>query len=348
MTISGNNRAAGADAAVDQPGCGTSLQVQVPTLATTGTVQLVNVATRDLGFSTSYPDAIYRGMTVQFTATGATSAINFADGGLEGINNESWGIDNVSVAHGATTIFSDNFESGAANAAWTQNVVDTSTPGAFTSFLGRFSNGGDTLNLSGLTAGQSYTLHFDLYAIDLLDGLGVTVDGSGNIVPAQFGPDELNVTVDGSRKLSLAMSDVLGGVQNFNGSATLPLQIVPTLASMDGSPSGEGTFNLFGSGFQAGAMTVTVGGVTLPDQQFTNQHPEPYPGRAITAGPHRRTAGARRAGDGDHRRRLGDAAGLRVPRPSRRCSSPGSPRTRPPARRRTAPWRRPTPGRPSR
>ena len=250
---------------------GTSLQVQVPTLATTGAIQVVNVANRNLGFN-SYNDAIYRGMTVQFTATSSTSAINFADGGLEGINNESWGIDNVSVSQGATTIFSDNFESGTANAAWTQNVVDSSTPGAFTSFLGRFSSGGDTLNLSGLTAGQTYTLKFDLYAIDSLDGLGGTLDGSGNIIPAQSGPDVMNVTIDGSRKLSLAMSYATTEVQNFNGSATLPLQIVPTLSSMDGSPSGDGTFNLFGSGFQAGAMTVTVGGVTLPNSQFTNQY----------------------------------------------------------------------------
>ena len=39
---------------------GTSLQVQVPTLATTGAIQVVNVGTRNLGFSTSYNDAIYR------------------------------------------------------------------------------------------------------------------------------------------------------------------------------------------------------------------------------------------------------------------------------------------------
>ena len=152
------------------------------------------------------------------------------------------------------------------------NAVDASAPGVFTKFLGRFSNGGDTLNLSGLTAGQTYTLHFDLYALDSLDGQGGILSGSGNIIPSQYGPDELNVTVDGTQKLSLAMSYATSEVQNFNGSATLPLQIVPTLSSMDGSPSGEGTFNLFGSGFQAGAMTVTVGGVTLPDSQFTNQY----------------------------------------------------------------------------
>ena len=240
---------------------GTSLQVQVPTLATTGAIQVVNVASRNLGFNGSYNDAIYRGLTVQFTAGASTSSINFADGGLEGIGNESWGIDNVSVAQGATTVFTDNFESGTANAAWVQSVVDASTPGVFTNFLGRFSNGGDTLNLAGLTAGQVYTLHFDLYALDSLDGQLTT-----------YGPDEMNVTVDGVRKLNLLISNETVTVQNFNGSATLPLQIVPTLTGMDGSPSDDGTFNLFGSGFQAGATAITVGGVTLPDSQFVNQY----------------------------------------------------------------------------
>ena len=114
--------------------------------------------------------AIYRGLTVQFTAASSTSAINFADGGLQGVSDESWGIDNVSVSQGVTTVFSDNFESGSANAAWAVNAVDASTPGVFTDFLGRFSNNGDTLNLTGLTAGLTYTLQFDLYAIDSLDG----------------------------------------------------------------------------------------------------------------------------------------------------------------------------------
>ena len=252
------------------------------------------------------------------------------------------------MTQGVTTIFADNFESGAANGAWTQNVVDSSTPGAFTNFLGRFSSGGDTLNLTGLTAGQTYTLKFDLYAIDSLDGLGSTLDGSGNIIPAQYGPDLLNVTIDGSRKLSLAMSYTTTEVQNFNGSATLPLQIVPTLTSMDGSPSGEGTFNLFGSGFQAGAMTVTIGGVTLTELAVHQSVSEPDSRRRQRAGPDRRAAGARRAGDGHHGRRLGDAAGLFVPRRSRPCSSPASRQPRRPACRRTAPSPRRIPAKRSR
>ena len=238
---------------------GTVLQVQVPAQATTGALQVVNVGYQNLGFG-SWPDALYRGMTVQFTASASTSAITFADGGLEGVGNESWGLDNVSVAQGNTTIFSDNFESGSANPARSQNVVDTSLPGVFTDFLGRFSSGNDTLTLTGLTAGQTYTLKFDLYAIDSLDGETTT-----------YGPDELLVSDDGKQLLNLAMSNYTSEVQNFNGSATLPLQIVPTLTSMDGSAGGDGNFDLFGSGLQAGATSITVGGVTLADTQFTNE-----------------------------------------------------------------------------
>ena len=240
---------------------GTLLQVQVPTLATTGSVQVVNVGAGNLGYNGSYNDAVYRGVTLQFTAASSTSSISFADSGLEGVNNESWGIDNVAVSQGGTTVFADNFESGSANAAWSQNTVDASLPGIFTDFLGRFSSGGDTLNLSGLTAGQTYTLKFDLYALDSWDGLATSA-----------GPDIFNVTVDGSRKLSAALANFTGSVQTFNGSATLPLQIVPTLSSMDGVPNGDGTFNLYGSGLQAGATTVTIGGITLPDAQFANQY----------------------------------------------------------------------------
>src|SRR6185503_14393921 len=99
---------------------------------------------------------------------------------------------NVAVTEGPNTLFTDNFDSGNANAAWAQNVVNTSQAGVFTGFLGRFSNGGDTLTLNGLTAGHTYTLTFDLYAFDSLDGEATILDGSGRIVPSQYGPDELN------------------------------------------------------------------------------------------------------------------------------------------------------------
>jgi hypothetical protein len=75
-------------------------------------VRVVNRGTANLGFS-SYTDSIYRQVTVSFTAGSSSAAVRFADGGLEDINNESWGLDNVLVKQGASTVFSDNFEAGA-------------------------------------------------------------------------------------------------------------------------------------------------------------------------------------------------------------------------------------------
>src|SRR6185312_698072 len=98
--------------------------------------------------------------------------------------------------------------------------VDTSTQGIFSAFLGRFSGSGDTLRLSGLTAGQSYTLTFDLYALDSLDGLN-----------AAAGPDLFKVSADGTPLLNVALANFTTDAQTFNGTATLPLQIVPTLTS---------------------------------------------------------------------------------------------------------------------
>jgi hypothetical protein len=51
----------------------------------------------DLGFNTSFGDSIYRRVPINFTATGNTTQIRFADYGLQGIDDESWGIDNVRV-----------------------------------------------------------------------------------------------------------------------------------------------------------------------------------------------------------------------------------------------------------
>ncbi|HEY0806863.1 MAG TPA: hypothetical protein VGD84_17455, partial [Pseudonocardiaceae bacterium] len=163
---------------------GTTLQVQVPDQATTGVIRVANVGASNLGFG-SYNDAIYRRVTLSFTPGASSTALTFADGGLEGVNNESWGIDNVVVSQGGGTVFADNFETGGARPQWTQSAVDTSTAGVFSNFLGRFSSGSATLNLTGLTAGQSCTLTFDLYALDSLDGLS-----------SSAGPDIFQVTDD--------------------------------------------------------------------------------------------------------------------------------------------------------
>jgi hypothetical protein len=43
-------------------------------------------------------DAIYRGLTIDFVANGETTVLSFYGSGLQGKNDESWGIDNLSVA----------------------------------------------------------------------------------------------------------------------------------------------------------------------------------------------------------------------------------------------------------
>ncbi|MGN6385112.1 MAG: Ig-like domain-containing protein, partial [Verrucomicrobiota bacterium] len=51
----------------------------------------------DMGFSSSFVDAIYRNIEVTFTASNATSVITFRGISLQDISDESWGIDNVYV-----------------------------------------------------------------------------------------------------------------------------------------------------------------------------------------------------------------------------------------------------------
>jgi hypothetical protein len=235
---------------------GTRLQVKVPDLATTGEVRVVNVASRDLGF-TSYNDAIYRQVTTTFKAGSDTALIRFADGGLEGLTNESWGLDNVKVSAGGTVLFSDDFEAGA-KANWSDATVDASAPADFSRFSGRFNNGSQTLSLSGLTAGQSYTLAFDLYALDSWDGSSGTA-----------GPDQLNIAVDGQQIWSRTISNYdPTQVQTLNASAGLRLQIVPTLTGLSavtGPGSDASQYSLIGTGFMEGASTVRVGGVDYVD-----------------------------------------------------------------------------------
>ena len=75
-------------------------------------------------------EAIYRDLTIPFTATGNTVAIRFADGGLEGLFSESWGIDNVQVVLASdpgTPLFLDRFESGA-RPEWSLDRTDSSQP----------------------------------------------------------------------------------------------------------------------------------------------------------------------------------------------------------------------------
>ncbi|NML45874.1 phosphatase PAP2 family protein [Ramlibacter sp. G-1-2-2] len=235
-------------------GDGTRMQVLVPDQATTGNVRVVNVGTRNVAFG-GQADSVYRDVTVTFTAGGPTATVRFADTGLEDINNESWGLDNVRLAQGATTLFDDDFE-GAVPSRWGNAPVDASQRAALTRFLGRFNNGGQTLNLDGLTAGQSYTLTFDLMIFDSWDGTSRSA-----------GPDVVDVSVDGTSKFHEAFTNNIGSdqVQTFRQTPGVRLQVVPTLTATDGRPAEENSFALIGSGFMEGASTVTIGGVALAD-----------------------------------------------------------------------------------
>lgn len=57
------------------------------------------MGTASLGFVTFYSDSIYRKIPIAFTATDTTTRINFGDSHIftEGLNDESWGIDNIKV-----------------------------------------------------------------------------------------------------------------------------------------------------------------------------------------------------------------------------------------------------------
>jgi|GEM_PF-187621 len=241
---------------------GTRLQVVVPELATTGDIRVTNIGTSNLGFN-SYNDAIYRQVTASFTAGSDTALIRFGDGGLEDLNNESWGIDNVVVKQGGTLVFSDNFEGGA-KANWSNLATNKDAVANFSEFSGRFNNnGGQTLSLSGLSAGQNYTVSFDLYALDSWDGSATS-----------NGPDLIDVSVDGVSVLHDTVSNYsLLNAQSLNASAGIRLQIVPTLTGLSsGRPGEEALFSLNGSGFMEGASTVTIGGMTQIDNVL-NQSP---------------------------------------------------------------------------
>ncbi|WP_374090612.1 Ig-like domain-containing protein [Methylomicrobium lacus] len=237
---------------------GTRLQVVVPELATTGDIRVTNIGTSNLGFN-SHNDAIYRQVTASFTAGSDTALIRFGDGGLQELNDESWGIDNVVVKQGGTLVFSDNFEGGA-KANWSNLATNKDAMANFSEFSGRFNNAGQTLSLGGLTAGQNYTVSFDFYALDSWDG--------------SSGPDLIDVSVDGVSVLHDTVSNYsVLNAQSLNASAGIRLQIVPTLTVLSsGRPGEETLFYLNGSGFMEGASTVTLGGMTQNDNVL-NQSP---------------------------------------------------------------------------
>ncbi len=57
-----------------------------------------------LGFGAGYKDAIYRKVSMTFVATGSVSYIDFYGDGLQSMDDESWGIDNLTVSGGGPKI----------------------------------------------------------------------------------------------------------------------------------------------------------------------------------------------------------------------------------------------------
>ncbi len=97
---------------------------------------------------------------------------------------------------GQVPYFTD-YESGV-GPEWSRPNLESSETNYFTRFTGRFSNEAQTLTLTNLTAGQSYTVGFDFYAIDSWDG---SYSGTG---------DYFNVSVGTNQVLHETFS-------NFNG-----------------------------------------------------------------------------------------------------------------------------------
>lgn len=83
--------------------------------------------------------------------------------------------------------YATDFESGA-GPEWSLSTVDTSEVGSFTRFSGRFSNDQQTLTLSNLVVGVSYSVIFDFYAIDSWDG---TYSGTGDYFNVSVGTNQV-------------------------------------------------------------------------------------------------------------------------------------------------------------
>ena len=69
---------------------GTIAQVRVPDLASTGTVHVTSIGSRDFGLNDAH-DAIHRNIEVSFRPTASTTQLRFADGGLSGLRKRDGG-----------------------------------------------------------------------------------------------------------------------------------------------------------------------------------------------------------------------------------------------------------------
>ncbi|TVS19950.1 MAG: hypothetical protein EA424_06450, partial [Planctomycetaceae bacterium] len=110
------------------------------TFTTSGTNQtyprMPDVSGQNFGWG-HWNDAIYRGISIPFIASANSTAIRFYDGGLQGLHDESWGIDNVRVAAqdiGLTGRVLGHYDTGVDQYQFTaeegdQLTIHTTTPG---------------------------------------------------------------------------------------------------------------------------------------------------------------------------------------------------------------------------
>ncbi len=154
-------------------------------------------------------DSVYM-LKYTFLHSGETLVVDFVGLGLEGVADESWGLDNVWVwaaPAGSESFYFNNFEdSGNSLEEWSDPATD-STPVGGRTFLGPFSDSSVILTLNGLPPHDTATVECDLFVIDSWDGNGPT-----------SGPDiwDLRV-VDGPALWWTTFADSPGTFQAYPG-----------------------------------------------------------------------------------------------------------------------------------
>lgn len=97
----GNDASQGPDTFFVKVNGSTQLSGTIGNVWPTQTLRTPDIGPKHLGFNSAWVDSIYRKMQVDFVLpAGATKAvIDFGAIGLQGLNDESWGIDNVQLSY---------------------------------------------------------------------------------------------------------------------------------------------------------------------------------------------------------------------------------------------------------
>lgn len=134
-------------------------------------------------------DAVYK-LRFTFQHSGATLQVKFSGIGLQELDDEAWGLDNVVVRLAEqATVYEDDFARAPAT-PWAPAKYDLTPSGR--RFLGQFGSEQVTLNLSKLPVHQTVTLAFDLYIIRTWDGnvdpdiFDITVNGGPTLLHTTF------------------------------------------------------------------------------------------------------------------------------------------------------------------